>query len=77
MQISDMGRKARIFGSKLEGMQYIWSSAQENHMHEQAGEWKFFLGHFHHIKGSPFCSHWKTPDLLGFLYSIRKMRQTP
>lgn len=44
-------------------------------MHEQGGEWKFFLGHFHHIKAFFLCSSSNILGLLGFLYSTRKMRQ--
>lgn len=44
-------------------------------MHEQGGEWKFFIGHFHHIKAFSLCSSSNILGLLGFLYSTRKMRQ--
>lgn len=76
MQIWGVGRRARVLGCRLESMRYM-SSAEENHMHEQGGGGKFFLGHFHHIKAFSLCSTCDILSLLGFLYSTKKMRQPP
>lgn len=74
MQISDVGRKARILGNWRHNTRE--AQLRKTTCMNRLGDGSLFLGYFHHIKASFLCSL-QTPDLLGFLYSFRKMRQTP